>query len=297
MSLDSSMMRCKLRHLYQLEGHILLFCKSKKGAVVGTRPASKLFSRIALACLSAGLMFVLLPAARAQSAAMGAAIGAVMGGAEGASGSAGSTGSDALGGSGLQSGAQQVDAAGQSLASPKDGSTPANAIEAARAAAAKGNAKQSKSEVGTDPLSAAKTSSAAVGHPLENTEFQNFVRLATGKSLPLYGYDLFEAGAFGSVQAYTVPSGYVMGPGDELVLQVYGLTDIADRFVIDRDGRITLPKVGPLTLAGVAFADAEKTITAHLNKVYRNFQVSVSMGRLRSIEVFVVGQARHPHVP
>ena len=287
-------MWCKLHYFYKLKGHILLFCKISEGSSVGARPGSKFLSSLSLVCLTVSLLFSILPTAQAQTAAMGAAIGAAMGGADGASGSAGSTGSDALGGSGLQAGAQQVDAAGQSLANPKDASTPANALEAARAAAAKGITKQSKSEVGTDPLSAAKTSTAAVGHPLESTEFQSFVRLATGKSLPLYGYDLFEAGAFGSVQAYTVPSGYVMGPGDELVLQVYGLMDIADRFVIDRDGRITLPKVGPLTLAGVAFADAEKTITAHLNKVYRNFQVSVSMGRLRSIEVFVVGQARHP---
>jgi protein involved in polysaccharide export with SLBB domain len=69
---------------------------------------------------------------------------------------------------------------------------------------------------------------------------------------------------------------------------------VADRITIDRDGRITLPKVGPLTLAGVPFSEAEKVIAAHLAKVYKNFNISVSMGRLRSIEVFVVGQARHP---
>jgi protein involved in polysaccharide export with SLBB domain len=273
----------------------LIFCNSKRDATGGGVPSLRYFSRIALLSLSVGLLLAQLPAAQAQTAAMGAAIGAAMGGAEGgSSGSAGSTGSQVLDAKGLQTGAQQVDSAGQVLGGPKDGSTPASAIDAARAAAAKGNGKQSKSEVGTAPLSAAKTSTAAVGHPLQNTEFQNFVSQSTGKTLPLFGYNLFEAGAFGSVQAYTVPSGYVMGPGDELVLQVYGLMDIADRFVVDRDGRITLPKVGPLTLAGVPFADAEKTITAHLSKVYKNFQVSVSMGRLRSIEVFVVGQARHP---
>jgi protein involved in polysaccharide export with SLBB domain len=151
-----------------------------------------------------------------------------------------------------------------------------------------------KSDVGNDVIgkTANVTSGAATGIP--NTEFQNFVRIATGKNLSLFGYELFESGSFGPVQAFTVPSGYILGPGDEIVLQVYGLLDISDRFIIDRDGRIFLPKVGPLTLSGVAFADLEKTITTHLAKVYKNFQLSVSMGRLRSIEIFVVGQARHP---
>ena len=181
------------------------------------------------------------------------------------------------------------------LASGPQANNPADALSnAAAKTSTPAASKTQKLEVGTDPVNAAKTSNAFLAPPLADTEFQKFVRQSTGKSAPLFGYSLFEAGAFGSVQAYTVPSGYVLGPGDELVVQVYGLLDVADRFVIDRDGRITFPKVGPVTLAGVLFADAEKVISAHLGTVYRNFQVSVSMGRLRSIEVFVVGQARYP---
>jgi protein involved in polysaccharide export with SLBB domain len=64
--------------------------------------------------------------------------------------------------------------------------------------------------------------------------------------------------------------------------------------VIDRDGRVQVPRVGPLNLAGVPLNNAEKVFAAHIGKVFRNFTVSVTMGRLRSIEVFVVGQARKP---
>jgi protein involved in polysaccharide export with SLBB domain len=131
--------------------------------------------------------------------------------------------------------------------------------------------------------------------PLEETEFQRFVHRATNQTLKLFGYDLFEWDtSFLPVQAAPVPAGYILGPGDEVVVQINGLVDFDDRLVIDRDGRVMVPKVGPLNLAGVTLNNAEKVFAAHIGKVYRNFSVSVTMGRLRSIEVFVVGQARQP---
>ena len=130
---------------------------------------------------------------------------------------------------------------------------------------------------------------------LLDTEFQRFVLSTTGKSLSLFGYELFgNPGSFAPAQAGAVPPGYVLSPGDELVVQVNGLVEVVDSFVIDRDGRIFLPKVGPVSMAGVALKDAEKVLTARIAKIYRNFTVSVSMGRLRSIEIFVVGQAQKP---
>jgi protein involved in polysaccharide export with SLBB domain len=129
----------------------------------------------------------------------------------------------------------------------------------------------------------------------DEVEFQRFVRSATGQSLKLYGYELFAGpGRFESVQAAPVPSDYILGAGDELVVLINGLTEFNERVTIDRDGRIFVPQVGPVSLAGVALKDAEKVLTAQISKTFRNFKVSVTMGRLRSIEVFVVGQARRP---
>ncbi|MGI9134895.1 MAG: polysaccharide biosynthesis/export family protein, partial [Rhodoferax sp.] len=183
-------------------------------------------------------------------------------------------------------------------------------MDAAAAAAAAANAnngirgsqalpgarKAASPDTGQSPLNGAKTPQpdAVPGAYLEDTEFQRFVARSTGQNLKLFGYELFGPGAFGAVQAYAVPAGYVLGPGDELVIQAYGMFDYTDRITIDREGRIALPKAGPLTMAGIPFDAAEKAITAHLAKVYKNFSISVSMGRLRSIEVFVVGQARRP---
>lgn len=130
---------------------------------------------------------------------------------------------------------------------------------------------------------------------LQETEFQRFVLGATGESLRLFGYELFaDAGRFNPAQAAAVPPSYVLGPGDELAVQVNGLVEVSDSFVIDRDGRILLPKIGPVPLAGVALRDAERVLGTYIGRVFRNFTVTVTMGRLRSIEVFVVGQAGKP---
>ena len=127
------------------------------------------------------------------------------------------------------------------------------------------------------------------------TEFQRFVLSTTGQILPLFGYEFFESThRFTPAEAAAVPPSYVLSPGDELVVQINGLIEVVDRFVIDRDGRVLLPKVGPVNMAGVALKDAERVLATHISKIYRNFTVSVSMGRLRSIEIFVVGQAKKP---
>ncbi len=129
----------------------------------------------------------------------------------------------------------------------------------------------------------------------DEIEFQRFVYSATGQTLRLFGFELFgRSNNFSPVQVAPVPAGYILGPGDELVVQVNGLVEFNERLVIDRNGRVMVPKIGPLNLAGVALSDVEKVFSAHIGKVYRNFTVSVTMGRLRSIEVFVVGQAGRP---
>lgn len=127
------------------------------------------------------------------------------------------------------------------------------------------------------------------------TEFQRFVQSATGRALPLFGYNLFNNPAqYAPVLSAPVPDSYILGPGDELVVQTFGLVDVAERLVIDRDGRVSIPKVGPLVLAGLPVAQAEKALSTHIGKVFQNFTLSLSIGRVRSLEVFVVGQARKP---
>jgi protein involved in polysaccharide export with SLBB domain len=129
--------------------------------------------------------------------------------------------------------------------------------------------------------------------PLEPIQFQAFVKDTTGQSLPLYGYKLF-GNNFSPVTDLPVPANYVLGPGDEVSIQVWGAIDQSVTLTVDRNGQITLPKVGPLTVAGTRFDALEPLLRKHVGRVFNNFSLSATLGRLRSIQVFVVGQARQP---
>ena len=132
--------------------------------------------------------------------------------------------------------------------------------------------------------------------PLEPNEFQKFVQSGTGRLLPIFGASLFDEapGTFAPVGAVPVPADYVIGPGDEVIVRSTGMLDFELRPVVDRDGQIVLPKVGAVQVAGVRMSDLEKTLTQQVGKSFRNFTLSATLGQLRGIDVYVVGQARRP---
>ncbi len=127
------------------------------------------------------------------------------------------------------------------------------------------------------------------------SQFQRFVQETTGRLLPMYGRDLFEASqAYAVDSALPAPDAYLLGPGDEVQLKVWGPVDFNTSLTIDRNGQVNLPKVGVVTLAGVAVRDLDKTLQGYLGKVFSNFSASATLGRLRGIQVYVVGQALQP---
>lgn len=114
--------------------------------------------------------------------------------------------------------------------------------------------------------------------------------------LSQYGYELFAGtpNTFAPAADIPVPPEYVLGPGDELQIQFYGSRDDVMNLVVDRNGIIQLPKVGSLTLVGLNFVQAKALIAEQVRKKMMGVTASVTMGRLRSIRVFVLGDAAHP---
>lgn len=130
--------------------------------------------------------------------------------------------------------------------------------------------------------------------PLATTQFQQFVQETTGRVVDLHGYKLFDRPRFPSVADAPVPATYVVGPGDELDIKIWGGVEFTARVAVDREGQITVPRLGPVTVAGVKAADLDTHLRKQLSKVYANFEISATVGKIRSIQVFVVGQARSP---
>ena len=129
---------------------------------------------------------------------------------------------------------------------------------------------------------------------LQKTEFQIFAEESTGQRLPLHGYNLFDGGLFTPTQNVPVPGDYVLGAGDEVQLRVWGSIDADLRLVIDRNGQVSIPKAGTFTLAGIKASELNAVMRTQIARYFNNFQVAASLGQLRSLPVFVVGQARKP---
>lgn len=166
-------------------------------------------------------------------------------------------------------------------ASPDSAQSGAAAADAAQLRAAQARAKAGAGSVPADPP----------------TAFQRFVADSTGRTLPIFGQELFsgaDAGAYASVQNVPAPSDYVIGVGDEVQLQVWGGVDGNMALTVDRNGQVNIPKVGAVTVAGVRAGDLDSVLQRQIGRVFSNFKVNASLGRMRSIQVYVVGQARRP---
>ena len=130
----------------------------------------------------------------------------------------------------------------------------------------------------------------------ERNEFQEFVFQSLGRPLPMFGHNLFSGvpSTFAPVDRVPVTPDYVVGPGDEIVIRAWGQVDIDYRATIDRNGAINIPRVGNINVSGIQYKDLEGFLRSAVGRVFRNFELNVTLGQLRSIQVFVVGQARRP---
>lgn len=129
----------------------------------------------------------------------------------------------------------------------------------------------------------------------QQSNFQRFVQQATGRSLPIYGQQLFSApSGYSPISQAPVPNDYILGPGDEIRLQIWGGIDAELNLLINRHGQINLPKVGVINLTGVHAGDLESVLRSKIGRVFTNFNLNATLGRLRSIQIYVVGQAHQP---
>ena len=131
--------------------------------------------------------------------------------------------------------------------------------------------------------------------PVPNA-FQTFLFQITGKAVPIYGEELFNrANPFAALESVPVPSNYTLGPGDELTVKIYSpAIDIDQRFIINKDGTIALPKIGPVPIAGTKVSDVEERLKSYLSRMISDFNVYVTVGQLKGIEIYVVGETRRP---
>ena len=145
-------------------------------------------------------------------------------------------------------------------------------------------------------VSATASETAAEAAPEPVTEFQHFAESSIGQVLPIFGANLFEhvPTTFAPLDRVPVTADYVIGPGDELLLRAWGQVNVDLELTVDRSGAIFIPQAGNVHVAGLQFQQLQGFLRSQMERIFRNFDLNVTMGQLRSVEIFVVGQVRRP---
>ncbi len=124
----------------------------------------------------------------------------------------------------------------------------------------------------------------------------DFQQDAKKNELKRFGYDLFQGApsTFAPVSDIPVPSEYLVGPGDNIKVQLYGKDNNEYDLVINREGVIQFPELGPITVNGLTFAELRSLLISRIEQQMIGIQSNITMGELRSIRIFVAGDAYKP---
>jgi len=136
----------------------------------------------------------------------------------------------------------------------------------------------------------------------EVSQFERFIAGQSEKVISTYlrqfGYDLFDRPLSTFAPSDKVPVGpdYIFGPGDEIKISVWGSFDWQGYVTVSRDGNITLPKIGIIGITGLSFKEVKDVLHREFAKYYTGFEMNVSMGTLRTMNIYVIGNVRTPGV-
>lgn len=147
-----------------------------------------------------------------------------------------------------------------------------------------------------------KVEGSAAGKPEEKKQpaVETGLYKADG-SKRIYGMDVFSSGrvSFEPNQNQATPEDYVLGPGDELIINIWGSNEMSIRKTITPEGVITVTQIGPIALSGLTIKEARGKLKSALSKTYATLrsgasQMTVSLGEVRTIQVHVLGEVASP---
>jgi protein involved in polysaccharide export with SLBB domain len=166
-------------------------------------------------------------------------------------------------------------------------------------AAASGEASLNNGSNGAyvDPaLIATHDTQAIHAAPTTMTEFEQLVSNAMGVQPGRFGRSLFtsETTTYAPTDDTPLPAGAKIASGDELMVRIWGQLSFNGHLTVDRSGAIFVPQLGRIQVAGLIWDQIEEEMRRQTARLFRNFEVSVTPGRLHSIRIYVLGQAARP---
>lgn len=121
------------------------------------------------------------------------------------------------------------------------------------------------------------------------------MRRAVQRARP-FGYELFRGvpNTFAPATDIPVPADYTIGPGDNIRVQLFGNQNETFTLLVSRDGTVNFPKLGPIVVTGLSFDELQAMLEDRVSKEMIGTTASVTLGRLRSMRVFVLGDVNRP---
>ena len=112
----------------------------------------------------------------------------------------------------------------------------------------------------------------------------------------VFGRDIFnnKSLTFEPQMNIATPQNYVLGPGDQLIIDVYGDTQKSEQLTVSPDGDVTVPDYGPIHVAGLSVSAAQSKVRSHLGTYYESSDIRVTVGQTRTIMVNVMGEVKAP---
>ena len=128
----------------------------------------------------------------------------------------------------------------------------------------------------------------------EDVQATSNVNEGTGKKI--FGHDIFNNRrlTFEPSMNIATPQNYVLGPGDQVVVDIYGASQRTHHLTVSPDGLVTVPGYGPIAVSGLSVAAAQQKIRSSLGSRYASSEIKLTMGQSRSIMVNVMGEVRTP---
>lgn len=119
---------------------------------------------------------------------------------------------------------------------------------------------------------------------------------ATHGGRMVFGRDIFNNKnlTFEPQMNIATPQNYVLGPGDQLIIDVYGDTQKSESLTVSPDGDVTVPDYGPVHVSGLTVAAAQRRIRSRLGSYYASSEIKVALGQTRTIQVNVMGEVKTP---
>ena len=114
--------------------------------------------------------------------------------------------------------------------------------------------------------------------------------------LKQFGYGFFnkETSSFAPIKSVPVGQDYIVGPGDSFIIHLWGRTEVSHPVTVSREGHIMIPRIGILPVTGLSFGELKASLNRKFKEFYPDFKMIITMGELRTIQVFVVGEAKTP---